>query len=333
MVVALAAGEREAEPGGACRVDPVEEVVETLLLGNRPPFAVEEVIPVEAAGYSLLDRRVGEEIAGKLLGREAVERHVGIEGPNDPVPPHPLPGVTVLLESVGIGVAGGIEPRQRHPFAVMRAGKEPVDEFFVGVRSGIGDEGVDLLGRRRDADEIGREAADEGRPVGFRGRGHARPLDTGQNKNVDRVADPAAVVHRRRLGAGRWLEGPVLAVLGPGGDPPGEKLLLLGGELPIRRRRRHDDVVVRGMDPLEDRTRAGISRDDRPGGQRRVAVIEAQISLPLVAILPVAVEAVFREDRSNVAVEVDRGLGGGQGGTGQADRCRQHAPDQGRDPP
>ena len=68
VVVALAASERQAEPGGACRVDPVEEVVEPLLLGDRPPLAIEEVIAVEAAGYSLLDRRIGEEISGKLLG-------------------------------------------------------------------------------------------------------------------------------------------------------------------------------------------------------------------------------------------------------------------------
>ena len=134
----------------------------------------------------------------------------------------------------------------------MRAGKEPVDEFLVGVRSGIGDEGIDLVGRRRDPDEICREAADEGRPVGFGGGGHARPLDSGKDENIDSIADPAAVVHRRRLGAGRWLKGPVLAVLGPGGDPSGEKLLLLGGERAIGRRRGHDDVVVRGMDPLED---------------------------------------------------------------------------------
>ena len=331
--MALAAGERQAEPGGACRVDPVEEVVEPLFLGNRSPLAIEEVIPVEATGYSLLDRRVGEEIAGKLLDREAVERHVGVEGPDNPIPPHPLPGVAVLLEAVGIGIAGGIEPRQRHPFAVMGAGKEPVDKFLVGVRSGIGDEGVGLLGRRRDADEVGREAADEGRPVSFGGGGHARPLDSGKNENIDRVADPAAVVHRRRLGAGRRLEGPVLAVLGPGSDPLGEKLLLLGRELPIRRRRGHDDVVVRGMDPLEDGTRAGIARDDRPGGERRVAVIEPQIGLPLVAILPMAVEAVFREDRPDVTVEVDRSIGGGHGWTGQADRGRQHSHHPGRDPP
>ena len=252
MVVALAAGERQAEPGGACRVDPVEEVVEPLLLGNRPPLAIEEMIPVEAAGYSLLDRRIGEEISGKLLGRKAVERHVGVEGPDDPVAPHPLPGVAVLLEAVGIGVPGGIEPRQRHPLAIMRAGQEPVDEFLIGIGSGVGDEGVNLLGRRRDADQIGREAADEGRPVGFWGGFHARPLKTGKNEDIDPVADPATSIHGRWLRADRWLEGPVLAVLGSGGDPPGEELLLLGRERAIGRRRGHDDVGVGGMDPLED---------------------------------------------------------------------------------
>ena len=198
----------------------------------------------------------------------------------------------------------------------MRAGQEPVDEFLIGIGSGIGDEGVNLLGRRRDPDQIGREAADERRPVGFGGGFHPRPLKTCENEDIDPVADPAASVHRRRFGTGRWLEGPVLAVFGPGGDPPGEEGLLLGGERAIGRRRGHDDVVVGGMNPLEDRTRAGIARDDRPGGQRRLAVIQPQIGLPLVAILPVAVEAVFRKDRPDVTVEINRGFGGGRRRTG-----------------
>ncbi len=46
-------------------------------------------------------------------------------------------------------------------------GEEAVDELLVGVGRRVGDEGVGLLGRRRQADEVEVEAADEGVGVGF----------------------------------------------------------------------------------------------------------------------------------------------------------------------
>ena len=115
MVVALGTGHGEAKPGGARRVDPVEEVVEPLFLGDRAPLAVQEMVAVEAAGdllieSGLLSGRRRQEISRQLLAGKTIERHVGIEGLHHPVTPDPLPGVAVLLEAIGVGVAGGIEP-------------------------------------------------------------------------------------------------------------------------------------------------------------------------------------------------------------------------------
>ena len=76
----------------------------------------------------------------------------------------------VLLEAVGVGIAGGVEPVPSPALAVVRAGQEPVDQLLVGVGASVGEEGVDLLGRRREADEVEAQAADEGGPVGL-GRG------------------------------------------------------------------------------------------------------------------------------------------------------------------
>jgi hypothetical protein len=39
----------------------------------------------------------------------------------------------------------------------------------------------------------------------------------------------------------------------------------------------------------------------------RIALIEAQVGLTLVAILTMAVKAVLRKDRTNISVEIDRG--------------------------
>lgn len=76
---------------------------------------------------------VGEEVAGELFDGELVERHVGVEGVDDPIAPDPLEGIAVLLEAVAIGVACGVEPRESHEFAVVRGLEESVDDFFVGV--------------------------------------------------------------------------------------------------------------------------------------------------------------------------------------------------------
>ena len=172
MVMALGAGHCEAKPRRARRVDPVEEVVEPLLLGDRAPLAVQEMVAVEAAGDFLIERGlfgVGrwQEITRQLLGGKTVERHVGVEGLHHPIPPDPLPGIAILLETVGIGVAGGVEPGERHSLAIVRAGEESVDQFFIGLRIGVGNEGIDLLGRGWQADQISVEPADERGPVGL----------------------------------------------------------------------------------------------------------------------------------------------------------------------
>ena len=170
VIVALGARHRQAEPGGGGGVDPVEQVHEPLFLGDRAAFPVQEMIAVESAGDLVLGRGPGQEIAGQETDGELIERHVVVQGLDQPVAPDPLPGVAVLLEPVAVGVTGGIEPWQGHPLAVMRAREQAVDEPFVRLRVGVGDEGIDLLGRRRQPRQVDREPLDEGGPVGL-GRG------------------------------------------------------------------------------------------------------------------------------------------------------------------
>ena len=79
VIVALGARHRQAEPGRGGRVDAVEQVHEPLLFGDRAPFAVQQMIAVESAGDSLLDRRLGQQVAGQLPDRELVERQVVVQ--------------------------------------------------------------------------------------------------------------------------------------------------------------------------------------------------------------------------------------------------------------
>ncbi len=64
------------------------------------------------------------------------------------------------------------------------------------------------------------------------------------------------------------------------------------------------------MDPLDQLARAGCVRHDRTGLDGVVAQVESQFGLPFVGVLAVAIEAVLREDRTDVAVEVKHGRRG-----------------------
>ena len=66
-----------------------------------------------------------------------------VERVDDPVAPRPHVALGVGLVAVGVGVAGRVEPVERHPLAVARRGEQAIDDLLVGVRRRVGEEGVD----------------------------------------------------------------------------------------------------------------------------------------------------------------------------------------------
>ena len=120
MIVAAGAADREAKPDRAGGLDAVDHVLDLCLGGDRAALAVEHVVAVEAGGDELIERRLRQQVAGELLDREFVERHVVVQCVDDPVPPMPLVAGAVGLESVGVGVACGVEPALRHVLPVAR---------------------------------------------------------------------------------------------------------------------------------------------------------------------------------------------------------------------
>jgi hypothetical protein len=94
----------------------------------------------------------------------------------------------------------------------MRAGEQAVDELFVSVGRGVGEERVDLGERRRQAGEIERRAADQLRLVRFGRRLEPFLFETRENERVDRVARPAGRLHRRLAWPDGLHERPVLLV-------------------------------------------------------------------------------------------------------------------------
>ena len=65
------------------------------------------------------------------------------------------------MVAVRVGVAGGVEPVDRHALAVVRRGQQAIDDLLVGVGRCVGEEGIDLGRRRRQAGQVERHAADE----------------------------------------------------------------------------------------------------------------------------------------------------------------------------
>ena len=130
--------------------------------------------------------------------------------------------------------------------AVAVVGQQPVDVAFVSIRRRIGDEGIDLLRRRRQTNQIEGEAAGEHRPVGLGLEREPVSLEPRQHERIDRVAHGGG--DHRHLRADRRHVRPMPLDLRSASHPGPEGLDL--------RWRKPFAAVGRGHD------RVGIGRND-----------------------------------------------------------------------
>ena len=168
---------------------------------------------------SCASERLRQQVAGELLDQEAVVGHVIVERLDHPVAPEPGMAAAVDREAVGIGVPRGVEPVEGQALAEMRALEEVLDQVLVRLRVAAGDERLHLLGGRRQAQEVERQAADQRGPVGLGRRLQARGFQLREHEAVDGIADPALASDLRRHGPHGRDECPVGLVLRPLGDP------------------------------------------------------------------------------------------------------------------
>ena len=133
VIVASRTADRQAEPNGAGGVNPVFGVHHEDFLGDGAAFACGDVAAVESGGDLLFLGGVGKQVAGNLLDGELVEGLIAVEGADDPVAVGPHLAVIVVVQAVGIGVAGGVEPIACTVLAVGLAAHQGVDEIAVGI--------------------------------------------------------------------------------------------------------------------------------------------------------------------------------------------------------
>ena len=316
MVVALGTADREAEPHAPRCRHPVEDGVDAKLFLVDPPFFVDLRVAVEAGGDPLLVGGVGEEIAGELMDREAIEGEIAVGGLDDPVAPPPDLTWGVDRIAVAVGIARLIEPQPRLPLAVVRARQEPIDLPFPGLL-GIGRMGgkkaIELWGRRREARQVEADAAEKRLGGSRRRRGEPRTCHGSHEKAVDRMLR-ARHLRRRRLSRRR--ERPVGLVGGPGRNPVGEDALVAIRKLLSRLRRRHHGARVGALDPGHEPAGGNVAglNCHMPGveeGYGPGRLIEAQARLTGARVEAVAGEAVGGEDREDVA-RVAHGPAGGR---------------------
>ena len=259
VVVAAGAADREGHPGLPGGLDAVDHGLHPPLLRDDAPFAVEPMVAVEARGHDLVAGRMLQHVAGQLFDREPVKRQIFVVGLDEPVAPRPVLPAGVGLVATGVGVACGVEPLDRHPFAVVRAGEQPVDVLLIRVGRRIGEEGIDVGGHRRQPGEVEREPSREGHAIGFRIWLQPLRLELRENESIDRCLLPSRVFDVRHGRPLDPLECPVAAVLGALGDPALQDLGFGGRNRLVDPRRRHHDLGIGARDPGDDLARGGIT--------------------------------------------------------------------------
>ena len=339
MVVALGAGHRGAHPGAHRGVHPVHDRDRAELLVDRAPLVVRERVAVEGGGHPVVDGGIGQEVAGDLPDRELVERHVGVERADHPVAPAPDRPRRVVGVPRAVGVAGEVEPLAGHVLAVAVVGEEPIDEPLDGVGRRVGHEGIDLIGRRRQAREVEREPPGERGPVGLGLRREPLGLEAGEDEAIDVVSRPGRIPHRGHVRPPRRDVGPVRLVGGARGDPAPQEVDLGRLQRLAGIRRGHHHVGIRRRDPGDQFARVGRAGNDggvavevggRPG-ERVESQAVGPAPMAVFAIGAVATDAPVREERLDLPVEGRRRVSGAEAARrrpGQACRAGRSQPDE-----
>ena len=170
MVVAARAFGGQPEEGGAERVHTVHDVGDAIFFLGDAAFLVLVVQTVEGGGEPLLLGRVRQEIAGELPRHKLIEGQVLVECLDDPVAIRPHGAEAIHLIAVRVGEAREVEPFAGHALAETRRRQQTIHDALVGIGGGVGEKGIQLFQRRRQAREIKGHAAQPRSAIRF-GRG------------------------------------------------------------------------------------------------------------------------------------------------------------------
>jgi hypothetical protein len=107
----------------------------------------------------------------------------------------------VLFISVGVGIAGQVEPVPAPTLTVMRRSEEPVDNLVVRVVAGVFDECIDFFWRWGKTGKIEAQPPNESDAISFRRGGKSLCFQPCEDEVINRVARPGRVGHKRQVGS------------------------------------------------------------------------------------------------------------------------------------
>ena len=82
----------------------------------------------------MIERRVGQQVAGKIFDRKLIVGHVLIERLDHPVTVRPHFTIVIEVNSVSVRVASIVQPIAPSMFAPLRRSQQHVDVLFVSIR-------------------------------------------------------------------------------------------------------------------------------------------------------------------------------------------------------
>ncbi len=216
VVVTTGAVDRQADAGGndlgghvvkiARTGGSFEDVAPRLDIANKIPGTGGE----EPGG----DNRIGvvwrNIVAGDLLAEELIVRLVAVQRADHVIAVRPrIVTGAVALETVSVGVVGHVKPVARPVFAVVRRGEESLDQFFIGIGSRVGHEGLRFLGGGWEPQQVEAKPTDQSSAVGL-GIGREPFLfELRQDERIDGIANPPGPLHCRRRGDSYRLNRPI----------------------------------------------------------------------------------------------------------------------------
>ena len=252
----------------------------------------------------MVERRVRKQVTGELFQRELIKLFVGVERVDDPLAIRPDFAEVVEVNAVRVGIAGRVQPVSAAVLTPGRRLHQAVHIFFVPVRGRVVGGGIRLLDRRRQTGEVQAQPANQCPAVGHRGRRKLRLVQFGEDEAINRTLHPGVVGHLRHCRAGRRNERPVRLILGALGDPADQQLLLGRLHHLVRLRRRHQFARLGREHAFDRQAFLRVARGDCPRLDRSVPLVQTQVGLAGGTVGTMAGEAVFGEDRTDIAVEL-----------------------------
>ena len=309
VVMTAAAVQGEPEPHRAHRLRHVHHVVHPVFLRDAPALAIDHVVPVEPCRQNLLRSGARQEISRQLPHRELVIGQIVVKSVHHPVAPRPHGALVVTLISVAVRVARRLQPIPGHALPVGRGGQSAVDETLPGTRSGVGEEGPELLRRRRQSGEVQRQAPDQRFTRSPGRRCETCLFQLALHQFIDGM--PGGVFDGGPLNA---FESPGSAPLGAFINPAAQGFNLRKRKSPAQLGGRHAIVPLLGDETAVELTGLRAPLLDHPVSLPEtfhvLFFIQAQFTFAtFLGIRTVALEAVVGEDRQHFPGKIDLLLG------------------------